>query len=210
VRELLPVGAVMVVLLVAVASGGCMHAKRASYESGQTAAQRDRPCSTAPGIPQGDWDLRRPCTLDEMFDSPWIMLTRTECFGTCPVFELSVLPDGRVIYNGKRFVMRDGVQQASLPEAMVDELRRALEVSHFAALDPHCCDCTTKTDAPWTRMLVIDEHTGPKTIEHYHGCASVPASLPLLEEAVIRLSGAITWIGTDAERQRHKWTTGSQ
>ncbi len=145
-----------------------------------------------------------------MFDTVWIGLHRTECFGTCPVFDLNVLPDGRVIYNGKRFVVREGIQRASLPEATVEELRRAIEASRFSALDPHCCDCTTRTDAPWTRMLVIGERTGNKVIEHYHGCASVPASLPVLEEAVIRLTGAITWIGTDAERQRHKWTTDSQ
>jgi hypothetical protein len=147
--------------------------------------------------------------VDELFETEWISLQRTECFGTCPSFHLSVLPDGRVIYNGYRFVMHKGDQRAALPAATLADLHRALEDSHLETLDSNCCNCTTETDAAWTNLRVTDER-GVKSISHYHGCASAPASLPLLEDAIIRLSGAIPWIGTDAERQHQHWTRESQ
>lgn len=131
----------------------------------------------------------------------WIVLKTTMCYGTCPVFELAVFPDGRVIYYGELYVMRRGLQKASLASATVDQLRRAIDDSHVATLNPKCCDCTTVTDAPATFLTIADD--GRLTsITHYHGCSLAPGSLRVLEDVIIEITGAIKWVGTEAERLR--------
>ena len=174
----------------------------------QTLMENHQRHPSALRLPPAEYNFCRQQASIGTGETAWISLERTECFGTCPVFSLAVFPDGRLIYNGKRFVMRRGVELASLPATTVDQLRRAIEESHFATLDRECCDCRTKTDAPWTFVVIADE-SGHKSIRHYHGCSSVPGSLTALEDAVIGLTGATQWVGTDAERQRQNWTRDS-
>jgi hypothetical protein len=138
----------------------------------------------------------------------WINIERTACYGTCPQFTLRIAADGGVVYDGKRFVMRRGVAERRLRPAEVDKLRRAVDQSGFAKLETHCCDCVTKTDAPSTLLDIADQN-GLRSIRHYHGCASVPKSLSVLEESIISLSGAGKWIGSEAERERQKWSRNS-
>lgn len=139
----------------------------------------------------------------------WISIERTACYGTCPQFALRITSDGKVVYDGKRFVMRRGAQERRLQPAEVARLRRAVDQSGFARLEIHCCDCVTKTDAPSTLIDIADQN-GVRSIRHYHGCSSAPESLSVLEESIISLSGAAKWIGSEAERDRQKWTRNSR
>ena len=45
-----------------------------------------------------------------------ITLERTECFGTCPVYRLTVHGDGRVVYEGIRFVEVEGTVKTSIED----------------------------------------------------------------------------------------------
>ncbi|MEE8372025.1 MAG: DUF6438 domain-containing protein [Sphingomonadales bacterium] len=60
-------------------------------------------------------------------------IARGPCLGTCPMFELTLLPDGTVIFDGERYVPKMGVHRAKLPaetfEAVVREL---LEIDFYA------------------------------------------------------------------------------
>lgn len=141
--------------------------------------------------------------------APWISLKRTECYGTCPVFTLHVFADGRVEYDGKRFVIRRGMVRTHLGPAKLETLRQVVAEANVSALDRHCCDCRTETDAPWT-YLEISYETGPKSIDHYHGCSSAPRALSVLEEAIISTAGVPKWIGSERERRRQKWTRSSR
>jgi uncharacterized protein DUF6438 len=81
----------------------------------------------------------------------WISVRRTECYGFCPVFTLRLFADGRVEYEGKRFVIRRGIVRTRLTPAKLDTLRRVVAEANFASLDRHCCDCRTRT-APRGRI----------------------------------------------------------
>jgi hypothetical protein len=141
--------------------------------------------------------------------APWISLRRTECYGTCPVFTLRVFGDGRFEYEGKRFVIRRGRVRAYLAPAKLEILRQAVAEANLAVLDRHCCDCRTRTDAPWTYLEIVDQ-TGLKSIDHYHGCSSAPKRLSVLEETIVSTAGVPKWTGSDSERSRQKWTKDSR
>jgi len=136
--------------------------------------------------------------------SPWINLIRTDCFGPCPVFAVRVFADGRVEYKGKRFVMRRGVATRQLASAELTKLRRAVADAKVDTLAPDCCKCRGRTD-DFSTFLEIAAESGLKTIDHYHGCQSAPDSVSVLEDAIISISGAAKWVGSDAERSRQKW-----
>ncbi len=141
--------------------------------------------------------------------APWISVRRTECYGVCPVFTLRVFADGRVEYEGKRFVIRRGVVRTHLPPAKLETLRQVVADANVTKLDSHCCDCRTMTDAPWTYLEISDE-TGLNSIDHYHGCSSAPKALSVLEETIISIAGVPKWIGSESERRRQKWTRDSR
>jgi hypothetical protein len=141
-------------------------------------------------------------------DPPWISVRRTECYGTCPVFTLRVFADGHVEYEGKRFVIRRGLVRARLGTDKLNRLRQAVTDANFAKLERDCCRCRTVTDSPWTYVEIADE-TGLKSIDHYHGCSSAPKALSELEEDIISMAGARKWIGSEAARNRQRWTRSS-
>ncbi len=54
--------------------------------------------------------------------APVLVFQRTPCYGTCPVYTATVFADGRVEYDGQRFVKFLGKHTLSLPVATVNEL----------------------------------------------------------------------------------------
>ena len=49
-----------------------------------------------------------------------ITLERTACFGTCPVYQVSIFEDGTVMYNGENFVDVTGEQTSSIDPETVE------------------------------------------------------------------------------------------
>jgi hypothetical protein len=65
-----------------------------------------------------------------------IELERRGCYGFCPIYSVQILGDGRVRYEGQRFVQVRGVQSARLNPGQVQELVTAFEnISFFAMPD---------------------------------------------------------------------------
>lgn len=61
-----------------------------------------------------------------------LMLKRTGCFGTCPVFEAKVFSDGRAIYDGLRHVAQIGLFEASVDSAWIQHVfERAKEINYW-------------------------------------------------------------------------------
>jgi hypothetical protein len=141
--------------------------------------------------------------------APWISLSRTECYGTCPVFTVRVSATGDVEYEGKRFVIQKGVRRGHIGSAELDRLRRAIADANVSKLESNCCNCRTRTDAPWTYLQITTEG-GMKAIDHYHGCSSAPAAVSALEDAIVSSTTAMKWVGSEGERSRQRWTRDSR
>ena len=80
--------------------------------------------------------------------SPVVTLKRTHCFGTCPVYELSVFADGTVEWNGKQYVGTVGEASAMLSKQQVDDLIQTLAASRFSTFQNSYKSQTT--DLPTT------------------------------------------------------------
>ena len=56
------------------------------------------------------------------YDDVIITLERTACFGTCPVYTLTMNGDGTVIYEGKDFVKTKGRVEATISQDQIEQL----------------------------------------------------------------------------------------
>jgi hypothetical protein len=58
-------------------------------------------------------------------------MKRGPCFGTCPVYQLTIYGDGRVIYEGQNFVAVEGTQNTRLEAEQIQALVIAIEDADF-------------------------------------------------------------------------------
>ena len=66
---------------------------------------------------------------------PVITFERTSCFGTCPSYVMQVYADGRVAYDGRRFVPIEGKKDLLLPSTTVADLLQQAQRAHFDSFE---------------------------------------------------------------------------
>ena len=122
-------------------------------------------------------------------------LQRTACLGRCPMYTVTVLRDGTVQWEGKRFVKVVGKAAAKLTPATIAKLIDAFErADYFARKDRYVR--YDVTDHP-SALTSFDDGKRKKTIAHYHGDRSAPQALDVLEEEIDEIVGTSRWIGPD-------------
>jgi len=123
---------------------------------------------------------------------------RGPCFGTCPVYALTVGADGSVVYDGRQFVETQGERTASLTESQLQELVDAVRSTDFFGLADRYT--VPATDLPSiTLSVTMDGRT--KTVDHYGaGCGTdfdtAPPELCDLEERVESIPISYGWLSS--------------
>jgi hypothetical protein len=130
-----------------------------------------------------------------------VALERTECFGTCPVYELALLGTGAVFYHGKKHVATTGRAKVQIPPAQVDSLAQAAVEAGFFDLpaNPTCEE--RMTDLP-SAVLHVRLGERERRYMHYHGCKGFEGedALYALAESIDRIAGTTRWTkAEDAE-----------
>jgi hypothetical protein len=128
-----------------------------------------------------------------------LSLERGPCFGTCPVYTVTLERSGAVIFQGRRFVADSGTFTASIPAARADSLFRELDAAGWFAFadrygmgEPGCEPFAT--DLP---SVVTEVRMGGRTkrIEHDYGCTGAPARLEELERRIDEVVEVRRWVG---------------
>ena len=125
-----------------------------------------------------------------------IVLERTPCFGTCPVYTLTVLSSGRVEFSGENHVKVKGLQTGQIsPEDFGRLVKKIDEIDFFNLrnrYDGKNPDGTgvTVTDLP-TRKTSVTRDGETKTVENYF---RGPAGLSELEDLIDELTQSAKWI----------------
>ena len=121
-----------------------------------------------------------------------ITLERTACFGVCPVYTLTIYGDGRVVYEGIRFVRTEGVRTATINEDKIKQLIAEFrEIDYFSLRDSY--EERNATDMPSAfSSLTVDGKT--KAVRHYHGDFSAPEELTELEDEIDKIVNSDQWI----------------
>jgi hypothetical protein len=132
-------------------------------------------------------------------EPPVVTLERTPCFGTCPVYQVTISRSGAVRFVGKQHVTRQGEATAEIPPARVDSLVRELEAGgYFGFADAYVMDSPAcgryATDSP-TVITSASAAGRTKTIRHDYGCDAAPEELGRLERLIDEVAGTSRWIG---------------
>ncbi len=127
-----------------------------------------------------------------------VALKRTECFGTCPVYELALLGNGDVLYEGTKYVATTGRAQVHIPPAQVDSLAQAAVEAGFFDLPASATCEEVMTDLP-SAILHVRLGKRERRYMHYYGCQGFEGEedLQSLAESIDRIAGVTRWTKED-------------
>lgn len=155
-------------------------------------------CTPRPPAPA---DAPAPSTepVTASAEAPAVTLERMPCFGTCPVYQVSISGSGLVRFVGKQHTAQEGEAVARIPAARVDSLLRELDRGGYFELadsyvmgSPACGQYAT--DSP-TVITSVASDGQRKTIRHDYGCSAAPRELSRLERLVDDVAGTARWVG---------------
>ena len=131
--------------------------------------------------------------------APAITLERTACFGSCPVYTISVSPSGEVQYEGRAHVRKLGAASGRVPRERVDALLSELErggyftfAERYTSPEPSCGRYATDSPSVITSVTLGGR---TKQITHDYGCGGAPGSLVVLERRIDEALNSGQWTG---------------
>jgi hypothetical protein len=121
-----------------------------------------------------------------------ITLERTECFGTCPAYGLTIYGNGSVIYEGKRFVRVQGIMRTTISEDKIEQLiSEFLNIDYFSLKNSYEERNATDMPSAFTSLTIAGDK---KIVRHYHGDLSAPKELTELENKIDDIVNTTQWI----------------
>ena len=103
---------------------------------------------------------------------PVLVYQRTPCYGRCPTYTATVFADGRVEYDGQRFVPLLGKHTLSLPPATVADMLAEARRINFSALANRYAGHTS--DLPAT---IITVHPAGQPLHAVYASEDIPENL---------------------------------
>lgn len=149
--------------------------------------------------------VRRPLP-EAPLDSFRIMLSRSGCFGWCPIYSVEIHGDGRVVYTGEGHVDVEGRHEYRIPvddvRALLDQVRQedlwSTDTEYMAGI----------TDNP-TYCLSIELGGQRHVITDYVGrMVGMPRAVQRVEDAVDKVSRAREWTELSAFSMEHLQQAG--
>lgn len=118
---------------------------------------------------------------------PLVIMQKTECFGTCPVYTITIYADGKAEYEGVRHVQKIGRFHKQFSPETVNGLIKDFEAADFWNLkDEYVAEVT---DLP-TTYLSFNHGGRTKKIKDL---VEAPQQLKDLEQQVAELSETGDW-----------------
>ena len=118
------------------------------------------------------------------------------CFGTCPVYKLTIYSSGRVEFEGRQFVRQKGTHTSQIPARDFARLVKKIEEINFFRLQKRYDGKgpdgrgVTVTDLP-TRRISVAKDGETKTVENYF---QGPPELKELEDLIDEVAKSARWI----------------
>jgi hypothetical protein len=133
-----------------------------------------------------------------------ITLERTECFGFCPVYKLTITADGSVVFEGRRFVKQEGVTiKSAITREQLKQLMAEFDRVKFFSLEDDYSEirlsCPTDQPSAFTSIRINGKS---KRINHYLGCREpkVPKELTELENKIDEIVNTAQWLPDKKEQ----------
>ncbi|MBZ4647156.1 MAG: hypothetical protein JG777_2645 [Clostridia bacterium] len=115
------------------------------------------------------------------------------CYGTCPVYSVTVDNEGNVNYNGEMFVYKSGEHHWKISKKKVKQLNDLIEEFGFKSFIYEPGD-EFITDCPSCITTVKYSNGETKEIDHYYGHILVDDSLTVFEKKIERIIGTKKYV----------------
>jgi len=102
-------------------------------------------------------------------------LETTPCYGTCPAYKVSIFENDSLVYEGFKYVTKEGVLSKKLPQGTVEKLIDKFRTANFFSFQNQYT--ARVSDFPTTYISFTDQGK-TKTIMDYY---KAPESLKKLE-----------------------------
>jgi hypothetical protein len=126
------------------------------------------------------------------WNSLTITLSRSPCFGACPVYDVTIHGDGSVDYNGAHFVGTMGEQHAKISRGKVRDLYARFKRADFFWLYDNYHAFVT--DLPTAHVSISYDGQTKQVTDYAGGMIGMPEVVSDLETAVDRAAGTKKWI----------------
>jgi hypothetical protein len=132
--------------------------------------------------------LAIPTPTDEELKDFQVVLERFGCFGTCPVYSLTITGDGRVTFEGKEYTRVKGTATAKLDKVTILELVREVKKADVFDLldiyDAHFFDIPVQ-------QVSVQMGGKAKRIKDF---SAGPPRLNILENRIDQIASSYQWI----------------
>ena len=116
-------------------------------------------------------------------------MSKTRCYGKCPVYTIDIYSNGHVIYEGKSNVDKIGKFEKNITQKELSDLKKAFLDSKFFDFEDEYV--SNATDLPTTYIL-FRNNGKEKKIKDYH---KAPKELKALEKLLDDIANSTTdWI----------------
>ncbi|KRA33797.1 hypothetical protein ASD68_12670 [Rhodanobacter sp. Root627] len=130
-----------------------------------------------------------------------ILMRRSGCFGSCPVYEVNIDSNGTVSFNGTKHVAIPGRHRGSATQLEVDALILEIKRINFFKLrdsyefEPDGCT-SWATDNP-SVTIAVARGFETKRVVYYYGCKGFDAEddIKSLVKSIDRVAQTEKWIG---------------
>ncbi|HOV26600.1 MAG TPA: DUF6438 domain-containing protein [Pseudobacteroides sp.] len=123
----------------------------------------------------------------------YIKLKRTMCFGTCPVYSVTMDNEGNVNYYGEMFVYKSGEHHWKISGEKVNQLNDLIEDFGFKSFIYKPGD-EFITDQPSCITTIKYSDGETKEINHYYGHVLIDDSLIEFEKNIERIIGTKKYV----------------
>jgi len=104
----------------------------------------------------------------------FLSMKRSGCYGQCPIYDLTIEPNGKVIFEGKFYTETTGKVEDKISDEKINQLAEEIKKTNFFLFDDaynsksgNCPDFATDSSSV---TLYIKINGKVKTINHYLGC----------------------------------------
>jgi len=170
------------------------------------AQQPVRPTTAPRTVAWTRYDARTPALMPESvftgakIRGDLITLERTVCFGTCPIYSVTIASDGQVTFEGRQYTKVTGIARGKISQKKFRQLVTQFQQMDYFSL-PNDFSPGTKvcpqmvTDMP-SAITSIRLKGKSKTVSHYHGCGNsgALAQLTALENKIDEVAETQRWI----------------
>lgn len=126
-----------------------------------------------------------------------LTLSRTPCFGTCPVYTVTIYTDGTVVYEGENFVDITGTQSYEIDPEIVQQLVDGFADAGYFEWNDEYTEMLVSDMPSVITSVTRDGET--KQITRYGGDSSAPLMLAYLETWLDLMVNTAQWTGVSPQ-----------